>query len=461
MSDHDGRRLVLGAHQRQRALLAEVAPPHVPDPVRIGVLERPLRQFGEQALDPVTDPAEHRVRERDRPLEPGAPHELDGLVHGGVARHAAEEAELVGAQAQRRQHGRVELAHRPLAERLDRVVERPHALHGAECELPRKRAVALVEALGGGSQRPVGVRVLLEDAADDLVRRGARRCYLSPRSHASYGIRLPPSGLHLDRDELAVLEPRLPDRHAPAVQLAARADVRRERPDPVQALLRPREVELAVGRLDLGRVGRLALLRREGRCRQHLVEQRGRELGRARVDRAGVVLRRERKRPLRRNRPRVELLHRLVDRHARLRVARQERPLDRRGAAPARQQRGMHVQPEPLARAGSPGSAGRRRRRRPRRREARARPSAAPAAAPGSRAAPRRPSPAAPPACRPRPARGCRAGSAAPRRRGARPGARARRRRTAPWRRRRSSPSQAMPSNSLLLAGTGDGAVTP
>src|SRR4051812_50022131 len=44
--------------------------------------------------------------------------------------------------------------------------------------------------------------------------------------------------LHLDGHELAVLDPRTPDRHGPPMQLAARADVRRERADPVQQLLR-------------------------------------------------------------------------------------------------------------------------------------------------------------------------------------------------------------------------------
>src|SRR5205807_6318131 len=74
----------------------------------------------------------------------------------------------------------------------------------------------------------------------------------------------PPLRLHLDRHEAAVLEACLPDGDAAAVELAARADVRRESPDPVQKLLRwARPVELAVGggellgvRRALGRLGR-------------------------------------------------------------------------------------------------------------------------------------------------------------------------------------------------------------
>ena len=154
--------------------------------------------------------------------------------------------------------------------------------------------------------------------------------------------------LHLDRDERAVLEARFPDRHAAAPQLPAGADVRRECANPVQALLRPREVELAVGRFDLGRVRRLAHLRRERRLRQHLVQQLDRELGRARIDRPRVVLRRQREAALRGDRACIELLHRLVDRDADLLVAGEQRPLDRGRAAPARQQRRMDVQPEPL-----------------------------------------------------------------------------------------------------------------
>ena len=72
-----------------------------------------------------------------------------------------------------------------------------------------------------------------------------------------------------------------------------------------------------------------------------------RHLGRARVHRAGVEVA-DRERLLRRDRARVELLDRPVDRHARLGVAGEDRPLDRRGAAPARQQRRVHVHPERL-----------------------------------------------------------------------------------------------------------------
>ena len=54
------------------------------------------------------------------------------------------------------------------------MIERPHALHRAVRELAGERAVALVEAVGGGPERAVGVRVVLEDAPEDLERRAGR-----------------------------------------------------------------------------------------------------------------------------------------------------------------------------------------------------------------------------------------------------------------------------------------------
>ena len=122
-----------------------------------------------------------------RPLQPGTPDELDRLVHRRVAGNAAEEAELIGAEPQGGENGRIELAHRPLAERLDRMVERALPLHGAAGELPRQRAVALVEALRGSSERAVGVGALLEHAPEHLVGSPARRRdgHRRPRRKAS------------------------------------------------------------------------------------------------------------------------------------------------------------------------------------------------------------------------------------------------------------------------------------
>ena len=130
--------------------------------------------------------------------------------------------------------------------------------------------------------------------------------------------------------------------------------MRRERADTVQVLLgRAAPVELAILRIDLGRVaGSLLGLGLEGRLWQDAVQQRDRERGRLLVDRAGVVLERERESGLGRDRAGVERLDRLVDRHAGLGVSGHQRPLHRRRPTPARKQRGMDVEPERLLELG-------------------------------------------------------------------------------------------------------------
>ena len=162
-------RLVLRTHERERVLRAEVPLPHVEDPVGIRMLERSLRQRIEQRADPLCEAAHHRVRERNRPLEVCGAYQLHRLVHGRVRRDL-EVAELVRAEAKRGEHRRVELAHRSAAERLDRVIERPDALHRSVRDPLRKRAVALVELLARAAERAVRVCVVLEDAAHDVVR---------------------------------------------------------------------------------------------------------------------------------------------------------------------------------------------------------------------------------------------------------------------------------------------------
>ena len=84
------------------------------------------------------------------------------------------------------------------------------------------------------------------------------------------------------------------------------------------------------------------------RGRKHLVEELDRELGRARVHVRCIVVRLEEERPLRRDRPGVEVLHRSMDRDPRLDVPGHDRPLDRGRPAPARKQRRMDVEPQPL-----------------------------------------------------------------------------------------------------------------
>ena len=55
------------------------------------------------------------------------------------------------------------------------MVERPHPLDGAVREPLRERPLSLVEIFGGTPKGAVGVRVLLEDAQEHLVRRPAGR----------------------------------------------------------------------------------------------------------------------------------------------------------------------------------------------------------------------------------------------------------------------------------------------
>ena len=145
--------------------------------------------------DAVGDTAQHGVRERDGTLEARAANELDGLVDRRVPCDAVDESELVRAEPERRSHGRVEAAQRSPPERLDRMVERARALNGAEREPLRERAIAFVETGRGAAKGAIRVRVVLEDAQEDVERRDAGGAYARrPRSHASYAIRRPPSG---------------------------------------------------------------------------------------------------------------------------------------------------------------------------------------------------------------------------------------------------------------------------
>ncbi len=107
-------RLVHRPHQRERVGGAEVAHPDVVDPVGIGLLQRAVGQAVEQRPDALGEPPHDRVRERHGALEACAADELDRLVRRCVRRRVRV-PELVRAEAERRAHRRVELAHRPLA----------------------------------------------------------------------------------------------------------------------------------------------------------------------------------------------------------------------------------------------------------------------------------------------------------------------------------------------------------
>ena len=190
-SDHRPTGLVERAHEVERTRRPEVAPPRLGDPVRVGVLQPRLggaclRQRVEEGPEPVGESAKHRVGERHGALEPRTAHELDRLVHRGVARDAFDEPELVRAETKGSSYGRVETVDAPSAERLDRVVERADALDGAEGESLRERSITLVELGSGGTKCAICVRAVLEHAHEDVERRDACRAYRRrPRSHAS------------------------------------------------------------------------------------------------------------------------------------------------------------------------------------------------------------------------------------------------------------------------------------
>jgi hypothetical protein len=155
------------------------------------VLERSLGsarlgEGGEQRRDPLGKPTEYGVRERDRALQTGTAHQLDGFVDRGVARNAIDESELVGPQSQSRTHGRIEASDAAPAKRLDGVVECSGALNRTERKSLRQCAVARVEAGNRRWESAISVRAVLEDSQQNLKSRRAGRPYdRSPRSHAS------------------------------------------------------------------------------------------------------------------------------------------------------------------------------------------------------------------------------------------------------------------------------------
>src|SRR5213593_1385238 len=94
---------------------------------------------------------------------------VNGTARSSGARRGVGVAELVRTESQRRSNGSIELAHGPLAEGLDRVVQRAHALDGAVRKPLRECALPLVELARGGAEDTVGVGVLLEDPEQYLV----------------------------------------------------------------------------------------------------------------------------------------------------------------------------------------------------------------------------------------------------------------------------------------------------
>ena len=101
---------------------------------------------------PEREPPQDGIRELHGPFQPRVAHELHGLAHRRIRGNRIQVGELVGADPESGAHRRVELSHGAAADLLERVVERAHALDGAVRDPLRQRAVALVEAGGGGAK---------------------------------------------------------------------------------------------------------------------------------------------------------------------------------------------------------------------------------------------------------------------------------------------------------------------
>ena len=209
--------------------------------------------------------------------------ELDRLVHGRMCRDPLCEQ----AAGRRRRGAPLEAsagARRPggSASVSMRMIERPHALHRPERQPHREPPVAVVELrpLGLGAKRAIGVGVLLEGAPHDLAGHGARAHAACsggvpqpaqvvgdghPPTARPAAARAPPApprrrpsrsgGATAPGSPAAGAGSGPPHGHRLAVELAARADVRRERPHEVGRVDGlPGPVDPPVSRLDLVRV---------------------------------------------------------------------------------------------------------------------------------------------------------------------------------------------------------------
>ncbi len=121
------------------------------------------------------DLAQHGVHEGDRPGADDPPREVDGRGDGRVLRDPGAQ-QLVCAQAQDVEHGRVDLGERPVDARLQHRVVQALPAQGAVGQLGRQRRVAAVDAplAQQPGQHEVGVGVLLADGDQHVVRRAAR-----------------------------------------------------------------------------------------------------------------------------------------------------------------------------------------------------------------------------------------------------------------------------------------------
>jgi hypothetical protein len=150
------------------------------------MLYRALRKRGDKATESLGKAAGDRVREGDRALEARCSHELDCVVGNRVRRSLAPR-ELVARHAQCGPYGRVELPYRATAEPVDSEVDRPNTLHGSVGDALGEAAVSRVEPGRRDRKGPVGIGVVLENAANDLESRlpGRSDHARTPRKNSS------------------------------------------------------------------------------------------------------------------------------------------------------------------------------------------------------------------------------------------------------------------------------------
>ena len=131
------RGLVVGVAERRRLVRAQPRDPAAYQPRRVRGLDREALDgvVGQGDLAVVGDLAQDRVDEARRPAEAQRLGDLDRLAHRGVAGHAGEVEQLVGADAQRHEHAGLELAQRALAVPAEDVVERKHPAGDAVAHL--------------------------------------------------------------------------------------------------------------------------------------------------------------------------------------------------------------------------------------------------------------------------------------------------------------------------------------
>ena len=119
------------------------------------------------------DAPQNGVREAGSPLVAAPLRFVDRFADDGVRRHAVEEEELVGRDAQDRQERRLDLLEGPPARRHQNLVEALQPAQGAEDDLAQQRLITLVERRGERRELGIHRRPRHQRALDDRHRLAA------------------------------------------------------------------------------------------------------------------------------------------------------------------------------------------------------------------------------------------------------------------------------------------------